>query len=431
VTRRQVAAVCFCQILALAGYSAVPALLPQFVSIWSLSNAQAGWLAGAYYAGYMVAVLPLVALTDRLAPRRIYLAAATLNLAYYFAFALAGGWLVALIVQLLGGIALAGLYMPGLRSIAPPGGGAEPTKGQSPDKALGRRAGHARTVAWYTSSFTLGASLSFLFAGRVAQLAGWRSAFVSAGFCAAAALALAAAAMPRQATAPAGASTRLMDLPAVLRNRRAMAFVIAYAAVIWSASGLRNWIVLLLESSVAGRAAESAGGWMPLGTATLVNLLGVPAALLGNEVAIRFGLRRTAVGAFVFAAFSAGLFGFAAALPPAVLSGLALLAAFILQLNFANLTAGLLAAAEPARAGLTMAVYSFVGFAGSFLGPLVFGWTLDRFGGANSLPAWGFAYGTCGLAAFMGALALLLLPGRDGKPSRLPAQDGRALEPNP
>jgi hypothetical protein len=37
-----------------------------------------------------------------------------------------------------------------------------------------------RIAAWYTSSFTLGASLSFLF-GRVGTLLGWRSAFVIAG----------------------------------------------------------------------------------------------------------------------------------------------------------------------------------------------------------------------------------------------------------
>jgi MFS family permease len=90
---------------------------------------------------------------------------------------------------------------------------------------------------------------------------------------------------------------------------------------------------------------------------------------------------------------------------------LALLAAVILQLNFANLTAGGLVAAEPTRAGLTMAFYSFVGFAGSLLGPLVFGWMLDRFG-AHSLLAWGFAYGSCGLAALVGGLAMLLV-GRD------------------
>jgi hypothetical protein len=36
-------------------------------------------------------------------------------------------------------------------------------------------------AAWYTSSFTIGASLSFLF-GRVGTLLGWRSAFTSREF---------------------------------------------------------------------------------------------------------------------------------------------------------------------------------------------------------------------------------------------------------
>jgi MFS family permease len=407
VTRRQVAGVCIGQILALAGYSAVPALLPQFISIWSLSNTQAGWLAGAFYVGYMGAVLPLVALTDRLAPRQIYLGAATLNLAYYFAFAAAGGWFPALVIQVVGGVALAGLYMPGLRSIAPAGQGA---REQRPTQAMrSRRDSRARTVAWYTSSFTAGASLSFLFAGQLAQHLGWRGAFIGAGGCAAAALAIAAAAMPRSTRPVVSAATRLLDLPAVLRNRQAMAFVVGYVAVIWSASGLRNWIVLLLDSSVEGRAGALAGSWMTLGTATLVNLLGVPAALVGNELAIRFGLRRTAGAAFILAAFTAGFFGFAATLPPVALCALALVSAFILQLNFANLTAGLMAAAEPARAGLTMAFYSFIGFAGSFLGPLVFGWTLDHFGGTGRLVAWGLAYGGCGLAALVGGAVVLLV----------------------
>jgi MFS family permease len=426
VTRSQVAGVCIGQILALAGYSAVPALLPEFISIWSLSNTQAGWLAGAFYVGYMGAVLPLVALTDRLAPRWIYLGAATLNLVYYFAFAAAGGWFPALAIQVVGGVALAGLYMPGLRSIAPAGHSAPPAGEQSPTRAMrSRRDRRARTVAWYTSSFTAGASLSFLFAGQLAHHLGWRGAFIGAGGCAAAALAIAAAVMPRSTRPVISVATQLLDLPAVLRNRQAMAFVIGYVAVIWSASGLRNWIVLLLDSNVDGRAAALAGSWMTLGTATLVNLLGVPAALVGNELAIRFGLRRTAGGAFILAAFTAGFFGFAATLPLGVLCALALVSAFILQLNFANLTAGLMAAAEPARAGLTMAFYSFIGFGGSFLGPLVFGWTLDHFGGTGSLVAWGLAYGSCGLAALVGG-AIVLLVAHDQAGSVTSHQGGAA-----
>ena len=63
---RAVAFVCVAEILSLTSFSLVPALLPQFIVSWSLSNAEAGWLAGMMSAGYMAAVLPLVALTDRM-----------------------------------------------------------------------------------------------------------------------------------------------------------------------------------------------------------------------------------------------------------------------------------------------------------------------------------------------------------------------------
>ena len=75
---RAVAAVCMAEILGLAGFSLVPALLPQFIATWSLSNAEAGWLAGMMSGGYMAGVLPLVALTDRVPARTIYLACSAL-----------------------------------------------------------------------------------------------------------------------------------------------------------------------------------------------------------------------------------------------------------------------------------------------------------------------------------------------------------------
>ena len=71
---RTVAFVCGAEILGLAGFSLVPALLPQFIASWSLSNAEAGWLAGMISAGYMAAVLPLVGLTDRVPACTIFLA---------------------------------------------------------------------------------------------------------------------------------------------------------------------------------------------------------------------------------------------------------------------------------------------------------------------------------------------------------------------
>src|SRR3984893_5542276 len=47
------AAICGAEILGLAGFSIVPALLPQFIEAWSLTNTQAGLLGGITSAGYM------------------------------------------------------------------------------------------------------------------------------------------------------------------------------------------------------------------------------------------------------------------------------------------------------------------------------------------------------------------------------------------
>src|ERR1700756_5032240 len=83
-----VAAICGAEILGLAGYSIVPALLPKFIEAWSLTNTQAGWLAGIVSAGYMVAVIPLVSLTDRRPARQIYLASSALSALSCFGMAL-------------------------------------------------------------------------------------------------------------------------------------------------------------------------------------------------------------------------------------------------------------------------------------------------------------------------------------------------------
>ena len=46
--------VCAAEILGLAGYSIVPALLPQIMDAWSLSSTEGGWLAGIISGGYML-----------------------------------------------------------------------------------------------------------------------------------------------------------------------------------------------------------------------------------------------------------------------------------------------------------------------------------------------------------------------------------------
>src|SRR5215469_18870606 len=80
--------VCAAEILGLAGYSIVPALLPQVMEAWSLNSTQGGWLAGIISGGYMIGVVPLVAATDRMPARTVYLACSALSVIASFGLAL-------------------------------------------------------------------------------------------------------------------------------------------------------------------------------------------------------------------------------------------------------------------------------------------------------------------------------------------------------
>jgi predicted MFS family arabinose efflux permease len=381
-------AICAAEILSLAGYSIVPALLPQIMAAWSLNTTQGGWLAGVNAGGYMLAVIPLVAATDLMPARTVYLASAALNVISSFGLAVSDSFVSALIFRGLTGLGVAGMYMPGLRALT--------------DGIDGAR--RARVAALYTSSFTIGTALSFLL-GRAGILWGWRAAFMVAAVAGLIGLVLAWAMLPRSMARPSPARN-FFPLRAVLQNRDAVILIIAYTVTIWGAVGLRQWVVVFL-GFCAGDTEHT--DWSMLAVAAFINLLGVPAGLWGNELAIRFGLRFTAIVVFVATAIVTGLFGFAALLPFLVVTIAALMVGLIAQGNFSNLTSGLLAVAVPQYAGATMALYSCIGFGGGFLGTVLFGFTLDRFGGTGQLTAWVASFGSSGIACLIGAAAMALL----------------------
>jgi predicted MFS family arabinose efflux permease len=387
-----VVAVCASEILGLTSYALVPALLPQFIQDWSLTSTEAGWLVGVLFAGYMLGVLPLVGATDRLPARSIYLASSSLNALSCLGIALSNSLLPALWFRGLAGVALAGMYMPGLRSLT------ERTEGPK----------RARITGFYTSSFTVGASLSFLL-GRAATEWGWRGAFIIAGILGATGTLVAWLALPPHQPATVAPRGAAFPYRRVFADRDVVVLVCGYAAVIWGSVGLRQWIVGFLDYCGAAPAIGSTPDWSMLVTGAVIGLLGVPAGLLGNELSIRFGLRNTALFMFLAAAAANGAFGLTALLPYSAAVVVSLAAGFIVQGNFSNLTAGLLVVAARQHTGATIAVYSCIGFAGGFVGNVMFGIALDLFGRTPQITAWVVSFATCAVAGLIGAGATALL----------------------
>lgn len=358
------------------GFSAVPALLPELQSAWSLSATAAGALTGAFFAGYMVAVPVLTALTDRIDARKVYLAATLLAALGNAGLALlAQDFTSGVVFQFLAGIGLAGMYMPGLKLLT--------------DHVAGPK--QSRFVAFYTSSFGVAASVSFLVAGGVAALFGWRYAFGTAALGALVAAALTGF-IPRGATPPPGArpNRHLLDVRPVLRNRRAMTYVLGYAAHNFELFAVRGWIVAFLVFSQSLQ-APGATVWSAPAVAGVATLIGVVTSVLGNEMAMRFGRHRFVVLVMCGTAALAALLGWSAPLAYPLVALLFVIHAAMMTFDSASLTAGALAAAPEGYRGATMAVHSALGFGFAFLGALAVGAVLDL-AGADTVMGWGLAF---------------------------------------
>lgn len=400
-TVQLIAALCVCQAFSQVATATYPALLPVFMAQWALSNTEAGWISGVFYVGYVATVPVLVSLTDRRDARMIVLLSMALSAvaALGFAFLAEGVWSASL-WRALQGIGMAGTYMPGLKALTD----------RIPD------ASHGRAVAFYTSSFGIGTSLSFFTAGEVNALLGWDWAFGLSALAPALGGLLAAAVLaPRPIAAADHPTTALLDFRPVFANREAFAYTLAYMVHNAELFALRSWIVAYLVFSQSQQAADTFGlTWRATAIATVVNLCGMPASVLGNELARRFGRPLVLLVVMTVSAATAVALGFVATLSYGIVLGVLFFYAFVISADSSTITGGAVTAADPHYRGATMAVHSMVGFLGAIAGPIVFGVVLDLSGGETAALAWGLGFSAAGAIVLLGPLFVYTL-GRGAK----------------
>jgi MFS family permease len=150
----------------LAPLATFAAVMPEITADWSLTASEAGWIGGIYFAGYAASVPILASATDGIDGRWVFVGCSLLAAGSSFAFAgCADGFWTALLLRFLNGVALAGVHMPGLKLLV--------------DRVTGRA--RARGTAIYTSSYAVGTAASFLVAGFVDTIFGWRVSFTASG----------------------------------------------------------------------------------------------------------------------------------------------------------------------------------------------------------------------------------------------------------
>ena len=221
-----IAAMCIGQLGNLLPHVTLSANLAQYLMpAWGLSAAEGGLMASGYAFGYMLAVPLLTTLTDRIDARIVLLCGSIVSGLATVAFGIfANGFWSGTLIWSLAGLGFAGAYMPGLKALTDrlPAGDT------------------SRAVTLYTSSFSVGVGLSFLFAQVLADRWGWRSAFYATGF---GPIAMVVVCLLMERRTPAPKAGRLLDFAPVFANREALGYILGYGAHCFELYGIRTWLV--------------------------------------------------------------------------------------------------------------------------------------------------------------------------------------------
>jgi MFS family permease len=176
----------------------------------------------------------------------------------------------------------------------------------------------------------------------------------------------------------------------VLQDKKASGFIFGYTAHTIELFASRSWIVAFFAFC-----AIASGETFFLAATTLsgvINFFGVPASILGNEIALRVGRQRW----ICIVMLTSAVLGIALASSTGqswwLIISLAIGHSIFIMADSATLTAGLVISAKENIKGAAMGLHSLMGFGGGMLGPAIFGLVLDISGSRSSQAAWIWAY---------------------------------------
>ena len=176
----------------------------------------------------------------------------------------------------------------------------------------------------------------------------------------------------------------------VLQDKKASGFIFGYTAHSLELFASRSWIVAFFSfcTVVSGESFFLTATTL----AGLINFVGVPSSILGNEIALRVGRQKWVCFVMIMSA----VMGIALACSTGqswwLIVTLAVGHTIFIMADSATLTAGLVTNAQEGIKGAAMGLHSLLGFGGGFIGPAIFGFMLDLTGSRTSQISWVCAY---------------------------------------
>ena len=354
-------AMCMTLLIALLTFSSYVAALPFIRSEWGISNTTAGLIFSCYLAGYAIAALLVLPLTDRLPTRWVFLTSAVVSVVGNLLFPLiAYDVVLACVLRLAAGVGLVGIYMPGLRLIS----------------ATFSADNRGLAMGLYVTAFYSANAVSLVLTGIFMNSMDWRDAYLVLSLVSAASVPLAAV-LVRDQGAQTTQSTGRLRLD-VLRSRVTASYILGYSLHAMELYAVRVWLPALLAAVLVGR-----GGDVTDAAATAATVGGIALAagslgpVAGGAMSDRFGRAQSAIGVFTLSGLLCLAIGWMYAAPWPLVIGVSCLLGWAIAADSSIYTTAITESAPAGLLGSTMAVQAFLGFMGGVIGPIFIGGVLD------------------------------------------------------
>jgi MFS family permease len=292
------------------------------------------------------------------------------------------GFYSALFFMCLNGAGVAGAYMPGLKIIT--------------DRV--KTGELTRYISFYTATFGIGVGLSYLISGFILKSFNWHYVYgvIALGPLLAGAIVYFLIEPLRDKKWQNSLNLRWVDIfpmdrwQLVLKNKDASTYIWGYVVHSLELFASRSWLVAFFL--ICATSSEHPSLLSGTESASLINFFGVPASIIGNEIAIRIGRKKWIYISMILSTIFGILLSLLIGQAWWLVMIFAVLHTLFIMADSATLTAGLVTSTSDQLKGAAMGLHSMMGFGGGLLGPSIFGFVLDLSGGQQEPVAWMFAY---------------------------------------
>ncbi len=335
------------ELLAMTLWFSATAVMPALVAAWALSPTGAAWLTAAVQAGFVVGALgsAVLNLPDVLPPRRMFALAAVAGALVNLLLAwVADGIGAALVLRFLTGVALAGVYPPGMKIAA--------------GHVSGR--GRGLAIGALVGSLTLGSATPHLVAGLLDARGLSHVAVLTVSSALALVGALIVATLVTDGPyAPGRAPFDPRQLGRVLRDRAVLLANLGYFGHMWELYAVWTWLAVFLAEALP----PDDPGAPRLAAFAIIGVAGAAGAFAGGWLADRIGRTTVTIAAMAISGACCLASAWAYAGPAWLLVAFGLVWGASVIADSAQFSASVTELSEPAYMGTALTLQTSLGFA--------------------------------------------------------------------